>query len=146
MKKTWILAAHRSGAKFYEHTGPGEMALVRAIDHPAGRKQDQEMVSDRLGRKHEGRGGMQGTANPEVDPTRHEAEGFARTLAAALTEGRNAHAFDQLVLVAEPRFLGLLRAALDAPTAALVAGSVNHELTDAPVADLRAHLRGVIEA
>ena len=146
MKKTWILAAHRSGAKFYEHNGPGSLALVRTIDHPTGRLQDQEIVTDRPGRKHDGGGSLQGTADPEVDPARHEAETFARSLAAALTEGRNAHAFERLVLVAEPRFLGLLRAELDAPTAAMVLGSVNHELTDAPVADLRAHLKGIVEA
>jgi len=146
MKKTWILAAHRSGAKFYEHTGPGALTLLRTIDHPAGRLQDREIVTDRPGRKYDGGGSLQGTADPEVDPARHEAETFARSLAAALTEGRNAHAFEQVVLVAEPRFLGLLRGALDAPTTAMVAGSVNHELTDAPVSDLRSHLKGILEA
>jgi protein required for attachment to host cells len=35
-------------------------------------------------------------------------------------EGRFAH----LILVAEPRLLGLLRGALDAPTSALVVGSL----------------------
>jgi len=146
MKKTWILAAHRSGAKFYEHTGPGALTLLRTIDHPAGRLMDQEIVTDRPGRKYEGGSSLQGTADPEVDPARHEAETFARSLAAALTEGRNAHAFERLVLVAEPRFLGLLRAELDAPTAAMVVGSVNHELTDAPAADVRAHLSGILAA
>lgn len=146
MKKTWILAAHRSGAKFYEHTGPGALTLLRTIDHPAGRLMDQEIVTDRPGRKYEGGSSLQGTADPEVDPARHEAETFARSLAAALTEGRNAHAFERLVLVAEPRFLGLLRGALDAPTAAMVLGSVNHALTDAPTADLLAHLKGLVEA
>jgi protein required for attachment to host cells len=146
MTKTWILAAHRSGAKFYEHTGPGALELVRTIDHPTGRLLDREMVSDRKGRKHEGTTNLQGTADPEVDPARHEAETFARSLAAALTEGRNAHAFERLVLVAEPRFLGLLRAELDAPTAAMVLGSVNHALTDAPVAELREHLKELLAA
>lgn len=142
MKKTWILAAHRGGAKLYEHAGGGRLSLVRTFDHPEGRLQDREIVTDRPGRKADGRGAsLQGTAAPEVDPSRHEAESFARTLAAALTEGRNAGAFERLVLVAEPRFLGLLRGALDGPTADLVAGSVGHELTEAPADQVYAHVK-----
>lgn len=45
------------------------------------------------------------------------------------------------MLVAEPRFLGLLRGALDGPTADLVAGSVNHELTEAPAEEALAHVK-----
>ncbi len=140
MKKTWILAAHRGGAKLYEHTTPGTLSLVREVDHPQGRLQNREIWTDKPGRKFETSAHRSG-AGPEVDPVRKEAEDFARTLAATLADGRNAHAYDRLILMAEPRFLGLLRDALDAQTAATVTASVNHELTNAPVDEVKRHLR-----
>ncbi len=144
MKTTWILAANRSGAKVYQHTTPGSLALVRAIDNPDGRLLDRELVSDREGRTFESNSPRRSAADPQVDPARHEAMTFARSLAAVLDAGRVAHSFEQLVLMAEPRFMGLLRDALDRRTAATVVGSVTSELTNAPERDVKAHLRDLI--
>ena len=61
---------------------------------------------------------------------------FARELAARLRQARVANTFERLVLVAPPKFLGLLRAQLDDPTSARVVGSLDKDLaaiwTDAP--------------
>jgi protein required for attachment to host cells len=144
MKTTWILAADRSGAKLYEHTTPGTLALVRVVEHPDGRLQDREIVSDRSGRTFESNSPHRSTADPQTDPARQEAINFARSLAVMLDSARKAHSYEQLVLVAEPRFLGLLREALDKHTSATVMGSVTHALTNAPEGDLKAHLRDLL--
>jgi protein required for attachment to host cells len=56
------------------------------------------------------------------------------------TKGRTLHAFGKLVLVAEPRFLGMLRAALDPHTAALVVKTVHKDLPGVSEKDLASHL------
>lgn len=45
----------------------------------------------------------------ETPPKRHEAIRFAKRVGDMLEGARSAGDFDRLVLVAEPRFLGLLR-------------------------------------
>ena len=63
--------------------------------------------------------------------------------------GRRHHAnenrYGALVLVAEPHFLGELRTALDAPTAALVTATLDKDLGGIETRDLAQHLAGVLK-
>jgi len=52
--------------------------------------------------------------------------------------------FQRLVLVAPPRFLGLLRSSLDTPTQQLVVGSLDKDLAKVKEADLIGHVGEVI--
>ncbi len=57
----------------------------------------------------------------------HAAMVFAGELAERLRQGRNANQFGELVLVAAPRFLGVLRDALDSATASRVRGTLDKD-------------------
>lgn len=121
---TWILVAQRSGARFFEHTAPGEgLNLVKTILHDEGRARDREIDADRPGRSADGLHSMRS------EETAHERviADFARSLATMLQEARVEGRYRHLVLVAEPRLLGHLRDSLDAPTAALVVGSLDKD-------------------
>ena len=61
-------------------------------------------------------------------------------MAAKLRDGRTQQRFGQLVLVAEPRFLGFLRGALDPVSEGMLAGTVNKDLAHVEVRDLAPHL------
>ncbi|MFO1493472.1 MAG: host attachment protein [Lysobacterales bacterium] len=65
---------------------------------------------------------------------------FARQLAAALDAARVKQAFAQLVLVAPPGFLGVLRPQLPPQSAHCVVRTVRQHLIDAPVSAIRAAL------
>lgn len=145
MASTWIVVAHRSGASLYERVADGSLACIRAIPHPEGRLKDHELVTDRPGRSHESASARRSAMGTDYQPSRAVAEGFARHLAATLSRARSEHAYERLVLVAEPRFLGLLRGALDPQTAATVVGSVPKELSLAPPAEIDARLARLIE-
>ena len=69
---------------------------------------------------------------------------FARELANRLQQGRVRNEYQRLVLVAPPRFLGLLRSSLDAPTAQLVVGSLHKDLAAKKEAELVEHLGEII--
>ena len=64
----------------------------------------------------------------EHDPKDQGALRYAKQLAQVMDEGRTHNHYAKAVLVAEPRLLGQLRAALDPHTAALVTASYDKDL------------------
>lgn len=147
MATTWILVAHRGGARLFEHRGRASgVALRQALDHPAGRMRNRELDSDRHGRSFDRRGTGRHAYSTEAAPTTHVAEQFARHVASLLEQGREHGQYQRLVLVAEPRFLGMLRAALSAPTSALVAAELAKDLSDIEARDLPKYLEDALPA
>ncbi len=145
MGKTWILVAHRSGARLFENRGPGKgLELLYNLEHPAGKLKNQEIDSDKHGRSFDRRGVGRHAYTTEQEPTTHVAAQFAKQLAAVLEEGRVQQRYARLVLVAEPRFLGILRAELSAPTAALVSATLDKDLGSIEARDLPKYLEEVV--
>lgn len=145
MSKTWILVAHRAGARLFLSAGPGKgLALVRNIDHPEGRLKGSEIVSDRQGRAFESHGAGRHAYEAPHDPTDSAATQFARELAAILDQGRNEGRYEQLVLVAEARFLGMLRGALSREAAARVSHTLEKDLGAVSEHDLPSRLQGIV--
>lgn len=66
---------------------------------------------------------------PNQTPTEHQAELFARSVAAYLLEGQQQGRYQRLVLAASPEFLGMLRKLLDAKVAAAVTLELNKDYT-----------------
>lgn len=143
MDNTWIVVGHRAGARIFLHTRTG-FHLVAEMHNEAGRLKEGEINSDRPGRAYDRTGGGRHAMSTEESAHDHVAGVFAHELAERLRAGRNEHLYGRLVLVAEPRFLGMLRAALDEPTAALVYASVGKDLAQVPVHELASHLRGEV--
>ncbi len=148
MSTTWVLVAHRGGARLFENAGRGKgLALVQDLPHPEGRMKSGEINSDRPGRSYSNSSGGGGFARHGFgrdDATVEVAAQFARDLAGVLDRGRNDKRFDKLILVAEPSFLGNLRASLSAPTAAAVAATLDKDLAQVSEHDLPKHLGSVV--
>jgi protein required for attachment to host cells len=143
MNETWILVAHRGGARLFEPGGAGGLALLQEIPHPEGRLKDRDLGSDEPGRGFDSHGSRH-AFQQEQGPAARIAEQYAKHLAALLEEGRIAHRFHRLVLVAEPHLLGLIRSALHEDTAALVVKTIHKDLGHIAEHDLPAHLEGVV--
>lgn len=123
------MVAHRGGARVFENKGPGKgLNLLHDIPHPAGRLKNKDIGADKPGRSFDSHGQARHALGSEQEPKEHVAEQFAKQLSSILDDGRNRRCYGKLVLVAEPRFLGNLRAALSAPTAALVTLTVDKDL------------------
>jgi protein required for attachment to host cells len=140
---TWVVICHRAGARIVEHRGQS-LRLVSEVAHDSGRLKDRQINSDRPGRAHDRAGTGRHAFGVEDSTHEHDASNFAREIADLLYAGRNEKRFARLVLVAEPRFLGLLRQALDHVTASLVSGTLSKDLAHVPLHDLSAHLRDVV--
>jgi protein required for attachment to host cells len=144
MTITWAILADRAQARILEIRGPGRVSVVEHIDHPDGRWQDHAAGTDRPGRSFDSHGDARHALEPEESPSEHLAMRFARELGARLRTARLGHRFDRLVLAAEPRFLGRLRAALDGDTRRLVAAEVPKHLVHAADRDVELQLASVV--
>lgn len=130
MALTWVVVAHRAGCRLFETLGPGKpLELIEEIDHPQGRFQNRDVETDKQARNY--------THETTHD---HIAKVFAASIVKKLEDARNAHTFDALVLVAEPRFLGMLRDQLSSPLEKMVRGSVHKDLYLVPPAEIVEHL------
>ncbi len=139
----WVLAADASRARIFQAVSrTGALDEVQDLVHPASHLREQELVSDAAGRARHGPqgGGSRHSVGHEDDAPVEEQDRFARQVAGALRQGREAGHFDRLHILAAPRFLGMLRKHLDRETRALVVGEQDLDLTARDTAAIRAHL------
>ncbi|WP_203594772.1 host attachment protein [Wenzhouxiangella limi] len=99
------------------------------LTHPEARLRRQDLVSDRPGTVHESKAYGESPAGESTDPKDHEVEVFAGEIAEHLGQQRIERDPEGLIVVAEPRVLGLIRQKLDAATAALVTTEISANLT-----------------
>lgn len=142
--KTWIVVADGAGARLFLNTGPGKGLQ----ELPDGRMRTalettRSQGSDRPGRVHdrmgEGRHGME----PRVDWHEQQKQHFARDLAERLDGAAAEKAFDRLILVAPPKPLGALRAALGAAASRLVTGELPKDLMRASEEEILDRLEAI---
>jgi protein required for attachment to host cells len=111
--RTWILLADAGNARLYlTNKGVSDWTVVREFSHPESRQHAAELVSDKAGRVRQTASGSRAALEPHTPLKKKEVEKFARELAAALEEGLNKGAFERLILVTAPAFLGALREVL----------------------------------
>jgi protein required for attachment to host cells len=129
MTRYRILVADQAEAIFYDaptlHDAPKEVAR---ISDPLARLHDRELATDRPGRSYESMGATRHSIQREDTPRRIEAVRFARRIARRLDDARRKDEFDQLVVVAGPPFIGLVRAQLSGPTRARVSREIPKDL------------------
>ena len=140
MKSTWILVADNCHVRIFTADTPtSPLEEIEGIAHTEGRLHDREITSDLPGKiKSSGAGGH--TFEQPTDPKKHEAEVFAHSVAQHLEEAHNANKFKQLLIIAEPSFLGLLRNQLSEQIKKLVSFELDKNITKHSAADIRQHL------
>jgi protein required for attachment to host cells len=133
MSKYRILVADQAEAIFYDaptlRAAPKEVAR---ISDPLAHLHDRDFGTERPGRTHESQGATRHSIQRENTPRRAEASRFARRIARRLDVARRKEEFEQLVVVAGPSFLGLVREELSGPTRALVAREIRKDLVHSP--------------
>jgi protein required for attachment to host cells len=145
MTTTRVLVAHDAGARSFENRGPGKgLVALGEVEFEDGRRHSGELNSDRPGRAFDRAGQGRHAYEAHDDARSHAVAHFARELAHDLAREFHLGAFDQLVLVAPPRFLGVLRDALDAKLLRALIGSVAKDLPRATAAELCAHVSGFV--
>ncbi len=129
MKNTWVVVADQVRARIFVASGPrGELEELDNLVHPEGRLSGREINSDRPGRAFDSMGAGRHAMDKRHSPQQQEAVRFAHTVAAQIAARHGQGAFDRLVIVAPPRFLGLLREMLPAAVAQCTVLTVDKDL------------------
>lgn len=140
--RTWIAVCDASRARIFSHVqGASGWDEVRKLEHPASRAKDTDLVTGDRGRSRQSFGqGSRPAMEPTTTPKENEHEVFARQLAGSLEHDLDAGNFDDLLLVAPPHFLGLLRKAVSDHLSARVVDSIDKDYTALGVKELEQHL------
>ncbi len=143
MPKTWVLVADSSRARiFFADTPSSPLVEVKTLTHPASRQHEQNITSDLPGRQN-GRG-LNGSnrhaMDAETEPKRQEAITFAKQITQYLNQAYNKNKFRQLIIVAAPSFLGLLRDRLNNTTQRSLTLQLDKNLTRKKPEEIRKHL------
>jgi len=138
MSTTWILAASRSQARIFSAGSPSAaLTEVENLLHEEGRLHEGDLVSDGPGISSgvAGRGGNQ--MQRDETARRQESEHFARQICAALDEALQQKHFDQLYILCEPGFLGLMRPLLSPAVKQHLKSEVQKNLVAHSAEDIR---------
>jgi protein required for attachment to host cells len=120
---TWIVVANHTRATIFASCGQHlPMTVVERIENP--------------------RGHARHPLTTEESARDHGELRFATQLATMLDDKRRDHAFERLILIAEPKLLGLLRDQLSESTRRLVKLESNKDLARPTQESLRSHLPG----
>ena len=141
MSRIRIVVADQAEAIFYDAPSldarPHE---VCRISDPIARQHDRDLASDRPGRSYESVGGARHAIERENDPRWQEAVRFARRISCRLDDALQKGEFEELIVVAGPPFLGLMRSELSRPARERVVHEIRKDLVHGPVEALRRHL------
>ncbi len=103
-----------------------------------GRLHEGDLITDRRGADvHESTSTSSRSSGEEGAASQHENELFAKEVAQRLYTARVDNSMDKLIMVAPPKFLGLLKEKLDNPTQKLVTHTLSKDLSKASMADIQ---------
>jgi protein required for attachment to host cells len=141
MSRIRIVVADQAEAIFYDAPSlEARPTEVGRISDPVAHQHDRELASDRPGRSYESVGGARHAIERENDPRWQEAVRFARRISCRLDDALRKGEFDELIVVAGPPFLGLIRSELSRPARERVVHEIRKDLVHGPVEALRRHL------
>ena len=141
MKNTWVLVADSSRARiFLAANARGSLREIETLTHPASRLHEQQLTSDLPGRTFDSFGQGRHAKDLQVDPKQHEALIFVKQISDRLDKAREEGELDQLIIIAAPALLGMMRKQLSPTTAALVTLEMDKNITLLNAKEIRQHL------
>ncbi|MGQ0696680.1 MAG: host attachment protein [Panacagrimonas sp.] len=143
---TWVLLADSSRALLYSvGTQTKVWTLLKEYTHAASRVSEGGLTTDQPGRTHGSVGqGARSAMESKTSPKDVEFEHFAHELAGALHDGHGQNAYDRIVLVAPPHFLGLLRKAIDDTVSKLIVETFDKDYLHLSEKEMRERLDRLI--
>ncbi len=131
--ETRVIVADNARARiFASGTAINRLQELEGFAHPEAHLSNIDLVGDSAGKSVD----QHGSLDPATDARMVEAQAFAKLLGKHLKELHNQQHFDQLILIAPPRFLGLLRKELETPLDKLVTQSIDKDLTTASLEEI----------
>lgn len=141
-KKSWIVVADGAKASIFLREGRnGELQALKRMESGEARAHPGDIVSDRAGRVGESATVGRHAYEPKTDPHRHAEEVFVKTVADYVSIHDGAAPYDQLILVAPAKTLGLLRRDLSKTALGAVRHEVDKDLVHMTDVRIEEHIR-----
>lgn len=134
MSTGWVLAADSAQARILEYD-EDKLEPVEEFEHPESREHGRDLIGNR---PNQNQHNMEKTRKGEDHQGLRDGESrrFAKQISTYLSTAHAQNRFRKLVLVADPRFLGMLRAELASPVAGCVSTSIDKSAVRMPAKDL----------
>ena len=141
MNTIWILVANQAEAQIYSANRiPGDLVLVAALTHAEGKAHARDLKSDAPGRVHDRTGQARHAMEPDTGVKEEERRRFVKELVERLKTARFQGKFDQLVLLAAPAVLGVIRKTLNGGLARTVVREIPKDVIGQDVDKIQAQL------
>lgn len=143
--KHWVLVADSGQARILElQRKPYEFRQVSELASASQHQTARELVSDASGRSFHVQGPASHVKLPRSDPKAQAEAAFVESLAGTLDKAERLGAFDDLVLIADPKTLGRLRREMSRAVAARVTQEHTLDLVGLPLHTLEPRLRALL--
>ena len=141
MSKIWIIVADEAKARILS-TNKSTEALVElhALSSSEASMKEQDLVSDKPGRSYGSAGQGRHSMGEKSEHKAQYAIRFAKELGSYLEKSRQSKAYMKLIIIAAPRFLGLLRKEFSKGVSELISLEVDKDLTMIETQQIREHL------
>ena len=134
---TYIVVADAARARIFTRDALN-LTEHDSLVHAAGRLHEGDLITDRRGADvHESGSTSARSSGEEGAASQHENELFAKEVAQRLYGARVDNSMEKLIMVAPPKFLGLLREKLDNTTQKLIIHTLSKDLSKASLADIQ---------
>lgn len=150
MNAVWVLVCDAARGRLFDVSGDERgdepaWRLIETFTHEESRSKAAELVGDQSGTSSPlGASVHHNALAPASSPKEVEEGHFAHTLATMLDRALRSQRFHRWVLVAPPRFLGMLREELTPELAKHLLGTVDKDLSRLDSRELAEHLRHTV--
>jgi len=137
----WFLIADGAHARIVsEGKIAGAYATLWTADSADAHHRAHDLMSDRPGRTRESANSAHHAIEPKTDPSLGPKIAFCHIVAAQINAASAERKFDHLFVVAPPKIVALIEAALDLKASAMLEGELHKDLTKVPDGELGTHL------
>jgi len=141
MSSTWIVVADSARARLFElGRSRDELRELDDLINADARLPDRELTSDDSGRAFDSFGAGRHAMEDKISLKDQAIINFAAYINEQLLTALNERKFNKLILIADPRFLGILRDKLDDHIQKIVSTEIPKDLTRHPISDIASHL------
>lgn len=145
MDTLWILNADETrGRIFTTNEFIGKLEEHIDLIHPEARLKEHALSHHTIGREKSNEITKGHGLNQKGALKEHHAEVFAKKVAQTIINADNQNQFKHLIIIAAPRFLGLLRKKLNANVLSKVFLEVNKELSHLTIHELKKHIEKLV--
>lgn len=145
MKKTLILVADMAHARLFSaETRTSSLDEIETLDHPEARLHEQMLSSDQPGRQMDRTHASRHSVGDKGVLKKQEANDFARHISHHLEKAQDKKGYKELIVVAAPSFLGLLRSHMNHSISKMVSWELPKNLVKQDVKSIRQHLPDIL--